>query len=77
MTKTLNLILKDLYYITNSNELYVIYSPNATNQNQKKVKLSTSKSVTEFLGTTSKNDGLYIKLLCEDGSAEKIRYLKY
>lgn len=67
----------DLYYITNSNELYVIYSPNATNQNQKKVKLSTSKSVTEFLGTTSKNDGLYIKLLCEDGSAEEIRYLKY
>ncbi len=67
----------DLYYITNSNELYVIYSPNATNQNQKKVKLSTSKSVTEFLGTTSKNDGLYIKLLCEDGSTEEIRYLKY
>ena len=27
----------DLYYITNSNELYVIYSPNATNQNQKRL----------------------------------------
>ena len=66
----------DLYYITNSNELYVIYSPNATNQNQKKVKLS-NKSVTEFLGTNSKSDGLYIKLLCEDGNTEEIRYLKY
>lgn len=66
----------DLYFITNNNELYVIYNPNANDINQNKVKV-TNSSVAEFLGTETKDNGQYIKVLLTDGSTEDILYLEY
>lgn len=66
----------DLYFITNKNELYVIHNPNANEYNQKKVKV-TNSSVTEFLGTTIKDDGAYIKVLLNNGETEEFLYQKY
>lgn len=66
----------DLYYITNNNELYVIKNPNASNYNQAKQKV-TNKKVVEFLGIDERNNGEYLKVLCQDGSVEYILYLEY
>lgn len=66
----------DLYYITNNNELYVIKQPNASNYNQARQKV-TNKKVVEFLGTESRSNGDYLKVLCQDGSVEYILFLEY
>lgn len=66
----------DLYFITNKGELYAIYNPNASQYNQKKVKVTDSK-VKEFLGTESKENGDYLKVLLEDGEVEYILYMSY
>lgn len=66
----------DLYFITNNNELYVIRNVNASTYNQPKVKASNNR-VKEFLGTTSKNNGEYLKVLLENGSVEEVLYLEY
>lgn len=66
----------DLYYITNNNDLYVIRTINASSYNQRRVKATNSK-VAEFLGTTEKSDGEYIKVLLTNGYVEEIPYLLY
>ena len=66
----------DLYYITNNNELYVIKQPNANSYNQARNKV-TNKKVVEFLGTESRSNGDYLKVLCADGSVEYILFLEY
>lgn len=66
----------DLYYITNNNELYVIKQPNASSYNQSRQKV-INKKVVEFLGTDSRSNGEYLKVLCQDGSVEYILFLAY
>lgn len=66
----------DLYYITNNNDLYVIKNPNASNYNQARNKV-INKKVVEFLGTEERNNGEYLKVLCQDGSVEYILFLEY
>lgn len=60
----------DLYYITKSNDLYVIHNPNSGNPNQTKTKVASS--VAEFLGT--ENGKRYLKVLLKDGSTKNISY---
>ena len=66
----------DLYYITNNNDLYVIKNPNANSYNQARTKV-INKKVVEFLGTEERNNGEYLKVLCQDGSVEYILFLEY
>ena len=66
----------DLYFITKNNQLYVIKNPNASQYNQPTEKVTNSK-VKEFLGTESKDDGDYLKVLLENGEVEYILYLSY
>ena len=58
----------DLYYITKSNDLYVIHNPNSGDPNQTKTKVASS--VAEFLGTESGK----LKVLLKDGSTKNISY---
>ena len=60
----------DLYYITKSNDLYVIHNPNSGDPNQTKTKVASS--VAEFLGT--ENGKRYLKVLLKDGSTKNISY---
>ena len=65
-----------LYYITEDNDLYLIDNPNSYDLNQQSIKVSENK-VTEFLGTESKSDGAYLKVLLKNGSVEYIKYFGY
>ncbi len=62
----------NLYFITNNNILYVIYNPNSSTENQKKIKVQSS--VFEFLGTKTKNGEKYLTVLLTNGDTKDISY---
>lgn len=64
----------DLYYITKNNDLYVIKNPNSSSEDQKKTKVLSG--VVEFLGTTKKNGGKYLRVLLTDNTEKEILYYK-
>jgi len=61
-----------LYYITDDNHLYVLEDPGFNNKEAVK---ASSNSVVEFLGTETKNDNNYLKVLLKSGNVEYIDYI--